>query len=771
MTRIGSKDYALLIATGFIFGVLAALLWPALDVWYASLATSTLLLCLRHPMWSKVVVLGWCVGQGWVWLYTQLFAVLEVPPACVKNPMVIEARVSDFVRRYPGFAGSTVQAAELELISISGANCRVLQGVRVYYTGARVLSLGDVIVGQVSLRSERGFANFGVDQRKAQAIALQRLASGRLHEIYSQKQAMRGLSYRRRSLSQTIHTHAHLSPAAAGVIAALVVADKRHIPDALKQASLRLGIGHVLVISGLHIALLAGFVGLVMRAVTRPLCWFVPWWVRRLCTQWAVLLLAFGYAQLAGWGLPTQRAVLALLFWLVASGFGRDGQPVRLFWWVLVWCLAVNPFAALLPAFWLSFGAVCVVLIASLVLNRWSGLKAYFAIHITICIAMWPVSLVFFGQASVLSIPANLIAVPVASVWLVPLSLLGASASLAGLNPLANQLWALAAWPIDALDAGLSAYSLAYGVWKTSLPSFVAAALTAMCLVWVTPLRLSYRLGVSLLAWSLIAYRPHPLGQDQARLWVFDVGQGSSMLLQVGARTLMFDLAGGVPGTVYHFDSTAAPIVKALNLARLDTLVLSHDDFDHVGGFYSPNFDLRWHRLITPSGAGELAQPCRPGRVERWEEGVTLRWLSGYQDVNGMSDNASSCVLKVDAFGYSILFMADLGKDQERDLVAYWRDELAADILIVGHHGSDTSSSATLLKWVKPRYAVISAGFNNPFGHPSAAVLKRLERADAQILNTAHTGALRFDWGRFEPLEWRATRAEWARFWQDNYSP
>jgi len=147
-----------------------------------------------------------------------------------------------------------------------------------------------------------------------------------------------------------------------------------------------------------------------------------------------------------------------------------------------------------------------------------------------------------------------------------------------------------------------------------------------------------------------------------------------------------------------------------------------------------------------------------------------LQWLSGGAYIGATSDNDSSCVLKLDAYGRSVLFTADLGKQKERDLVSYWRDELEADIFIVGHHGSNTSSSATLLKWVKPGYAVISAGFNNAFGHPSPSVLSRLNVTGAKVLNTAETGAIRFEWGRNEELSWLATREAWARFWQDNYS-
>jgi len=768
MTRFGSKDYALVAAVGFIIGVLGALLWRELKLWP--------LVCILMPLYfvpwtiARAAAIGCCIGQCWVWVNAHWFTELQVPDECLRTPLTVEAKVSDFVRLSPGFNDATVQSADLVLLSVSTPSCALLKRIRVYYTGPRNLSLGDVISGQVVLRPERGFANFSSDDRKAKAVALQRLASGRLRTIYGQRRATHGVDFWRNSLVTSIQSQTHLSVAAKGVIAALVVADKRFIPEPYKALSLGLGIGHLLVISGLHIALVAGLISVIMRVLLRPLCWFTPWWARGCTGDIVVLAVAFTYAQLAGFSLPTQRALFALIFWVVAGWLGRDGQPLRLFLWALVLCLVANPFVGLLPAFWLSFGAVFIVLFASIALTRLKGFTAYLATHVVICMAMWPASLVFFGQASVLSVPANIVAVPVASFWLVPLSLLGSAAQILAWEDWAKLLWSLGAVPVDAIEQWLNSNAFTYGTWKSNLPKGIGLFITASALLVLTPLRASYRAALVLLMVLLSVYRPLALDRNSARLWVFDVGQGSSMLLQIAGRSLLFDVAGGLPGAVYHFDSTAAPILQNIGLNQVDTIVLSHEDFDHMGGFYSPNFDLHWRRLVNPKGQGSRAQPCRPGRVEHWSDDVTLQWLSGGANDASESDNDSSCVLKVAAYGVSVLFMADVGKSKERDLVSYWGDQLNADILIVGHHGSNTSSSATLLKWVKPRYAVISAGFDNPFGHPNTEVVKRLNAAGALILNTADTGALRFEWGDSQPVTWQATRAHWARFWQDNYS-
>ncbi|MDG0979069.1 MAG: DNA internalization-related competence protein ComEC/Rec2 [Halieaceae bacterium] len=769
MTRFAPKDYAVIVALNFIFGVLVALLWREFEAFYVSLCLSGLLLYFFRAMALRLALFGWCVGQFWVWVYGQWLVELSPPSVCLNNSLTLQAKVRDFVDQYPGYNDTTVQRVELDIVSVSAPDCAVLKRIRVYYTGPRTLSLGDRIIGRVTLRPERGFANFSSDKRKAQAVALQRLATGRLEFVYSQQSASRGFDHWRYLLAQRIRNQADLSETAKGVIAALVVADKRYIPDVFQQTSLRLGVGHVLVISGLHIALVAGLAGVMARTMLRPLCWFVPFGVRQYLGDGFVLVTAMSYALLAGLSLPTQRAVLTLGFWLLAKNLGRDGQPFRLFGWALVICLAANPFSALLPAFWLSFGAVFMVLTSSAILARFAGARAFILGHVAICVAMWPTSLVFFGQASVLSIPANIVAVPVASLWLVPLSLLGTVALLLGFSGANAALWSWAALPLDLANHLLDATWLTLGVWQGAMPIGLAILLSVLWILLLTPLRPVWRAVLMALVALMLSLRSMPTSTDKARLWVFDVGQGSSMLLQVAGQSLLFDMAGGLPGRVYHFDYTAAPILHSLNITSLDTIVLSHQDFDHVGGFYSPNFNFGWRRLVSPDGNGEQGQFCRPGLVEHWGPEVSLQWLSGGVSTAG-SDNDSSCVLKVNAYGHSVLFMADVGKQTERDLVSYWREELAADILIVGHHGSDTSTSATLLKWAKPRYAVISAGFNNAFGHPSPAVIKRLNIAGATILNTSHTGALRFEWGRNDELHWLATRARWARFWQDNYS-
>ena len=715
-----------------------------------------------------VMLLGFAVSWLWVWCYSSFLVRLELPKECLNRDLFVEAEVADFPREMRRLGSDPFVQLSLRLRQIDLPVCRDIESARVYYSGDEILNLGDILTGTLELKPIRGFSNFSEDAQVAHAIGTQQLARGRLTEISSLRGSESHIAQARILLAERIDAQQTLEPTEKGVLKALVLGFKDDIPDDLRSTFSDLGIGHLLVISGLHVGFLGGVLILLLRWTLRPLCLWFPLSLNQGLIAFCAFVFVLYYAGLAGGSLPVIRATAAFGGWLLAGLIGRGGQPIRLFWWIVCIALAFNPFTSLLPSFWLSFGAVFVVLCAGVAVRRFPMRVRPVLTHTIVCLSVAPIGALYFQQMPLFSIPANLIAIPVVSFWVVPAAL-GASA----LELLVGSSWAAPLWRFASAPIGFSdrlGADASFGIQHTSGALVAALASLALLALWMP---ISWRWRCVCAGCLVIYWVPlNPLFKsDTATLTVFDVGQGSSALFETKGKRLLFDLAGGLPETFHVYDQTVAPFLLEQGVSKVSHVVVTHNDFDHSGGWFSQQFGLAYDHLVSAGGFLQESEPCTPGRVESWSSEVQLLWLSGFEASAGLSDNDSSCVLQIRAFGHTILLVGDLGKDHERALVRYWRERLKSDVLLVSHHGSNTSTSSTWLKWVQPSIALVSAGFNNHFGHPSRAVLKRLAEAGVCVLNTADTGAIRLTWSRTKPIRTATSRQTVRRFWQHNAEP
>jgi competence protein ComEC len=204
------------------------------------------------------------------------------------------------------------------------------------------------------------------------------------------------------------------------------------------------------------------------------------------------------------------------------------------------------------------------------------------------------------------------------------------------------------------------------------------------------------------------------------------------------------------------------PALRQLGVGHLDLLLLSHADKDHSGGAPAvfAGLPVREVRSGEPEKLPEqlAALPCIDDA--RWEwDGVEFRtWRWPFAP----DGNAASCVLKVSANGESLLLTGDIDIRSELALLVAGRP-LRSDWLLSPHHGSRSSSSSRFLRAVAPRAVLISRGRHNPYGHPHPLVLQRYRELPARVYDSAVSGALRVDLGRF--AEARGMRSE-ARFWR-----
>lgn len=528
----------------------------------------------------------------------------------------------------------------------------------------------------------------------------------------------------------------------AGLLTALAVGDNSRIQAQQWDDLLLTGTNHLMSISGLHVSLVAGIVyWLILR--------LLPAWVlRRVAAQplaaGCALIAAGLYAALAGFAVPTQRALVMLAVVLGAVVLRRPLQPVQALASALIVVLVIDPLAVLSPGFWFSFLAVAVIAYGySGRIGRGNLWWRFGRVHWLIALALFPLSLFLFQQTSLVSPLANLVLVPWVSLVVVPLVLLGVLL-LAVLPGVAQSLFNLAdfcmqlVWP---LLHGLAQWPLAK--WVQPAPS-LTAMLLAVCgvLLLLAPRGIPARwLGLVMLLPALTRPAPHP-GPGEFRATILDVGQGLSVLVQTQQHLLVFDA-----GPKFGEDSDAGermilPYLHHLGVTRLDKLMISNGDADHIGGAASLLAAMPIAELTGQDVDGlqhDHKTSCATGQSWQWD-GVGFYVL--HPDQAESRRNNYSCVLKVSNGHESLLIAADIEKRIEKRLLATQRASLRSDVLVVPHHGSNTSSTTDFIAAVQPEYALVSAGYLNRFGHPRPEVVARYLAAHSVVLNTAETGAI-----------------------------
>lgn len=556
---------------------------------------------------------------------------------------------------------------------------------------------------------------------------------------------------------------------AAALVTALTLGERSSFDDAHWRVLRRTGTTHLVAISGMHIGLLA--LG-------------VFWFVRRSCLwlpgaiaarDLGIAALASGavaavYAALAGFALPTQRALLmlAVALWVVTSR--RKVARFDGFAIALVLVLAFDPLASLTASFWLSFGAVALLLaLAGVQVPRFTrarsararGLGGYARLQWCLSLGLVPLVVVHFGELSFSAPFVNLAAIPWFSVVLVPAGLLALAGHAFGWSlPLFDALLGRAAdltWTVleHIADRPWAAMSLPEA---STLAALTGAAAVVCGLPWhALPGRRLAWLGLAPL---LVATRSGP-APGHLHMTVLDVGHGLAVLVETAGHRLLYD-AGPVSRS--GFDAGAELLVPVLARrpdAGLDLLIVGHGHSDHAGG--APAVLDAYpgaHVLRGPDVDALEGEVCRAG--QRWDwDGVEFAILHpppGFAP----RGNDSSCVLRVSTPRHRVLLTGDIERRAEAGLPAA---ELEADVVVVPHHGSATSSTAPFAAAVAPELAIVSAGFDNRWGFPRPEVRSRWASVGADMVVTGESGAVEVRLGE-GALELSTERAVRRRYWR-----
>ncbi len=554
-----------------------------------------------------------------------------------------------------------------------------------------------------------------------------------------------------------------------GMIQALSIGERQGMDTEQWTVLRRTGTGHLMAISGLHIGLVATAVffvtrrlwGLAGRAALK-----VP---APKAAAVSALAAAAAYAALAGFAIPTRRALVMLMVVMGAVLLQRELRPGNGLALALLAVLLTDPLAVLEPGFWLSFGAVTLIVFAMAHRPlargwwwRWGRLQWVLAVGLA------PLTLAWFGGVPLISAPANLIAVPWVGLMVVPLVLAGVLVSI---------LWTQAGTALLTMAARLLEWLWTPLAWLSELPmAHWTPADVPMELLWalfpavvllLAPRGLPGRWLGAVLLLPVCLYTPErpPLGGFW--LTVLDVGHGLAAVVETANRVIVFDTG---PRYSSRFDAGSgivAPFLRGRGYRRMDLLVVSHGDSDHAGGVRGLLGELPAGRVLSgdvEALAVPVAGACREGMEWSWD-GVRFRFLNPPRAV-AVDENEGSCVLSVEGKGGRLLLTADIERGTERRLVAEYGAGLAADVLLVPHHGSGTSSTRAFVDAVSPALALVPVDHNHRFGLPREEVLQRYRRAGAAVFQTGQCGALTV---RVEPDSGvaapRAYRLRARRYW------
>ncbi len=736
---------ALALLSGVLFFQFLSSLPPPVLAW---LFLPVLTMAWLFPQWRPLALMF--AGFGWAWWVAAGMLAQQLPAELEGVDVGVEGVIVSLPDR--DAARSRFQFEVERLITPGGAAAgpgRVL--LSWYARPPPELRAGERWHFTVRLKRPHGMLNPGGFDYEAWLFRHRLRATGYVREKGDNRLLLadagsQAVNRLRQSLSHGLDT-ALAGREFGGIVAALALGERQHISQEQWRTLIATGTNHLVAISGLHVGLVAGLVFFIARRL-----WLL--WPR-LTLRWpapkaaavAAMAAALAYAALAGFSVPTQRALIMVAVVMAGLLLQRRVRPVHALAAALLLVLLWDPLAVMEAGFWLSFAAVAIIFYGMggrLAPRGWWW--RWGRVQLLVAIGLLPLMLILFQRVSLAAPLANIVAVPWVSFVVVPLSLMGT---------LLLEPWpALAAFVLLLADGALGMLwplldGLAQGPfaqWTQHVPPLWAMAPAALgVMLLLAPAGMPARwLGVVLLAPLFAVVPPRP-AQGEAWLTLLDVGQGLSAVVRTARHSLVFDTGPAFSEDFDAGDAVLVPYLRAEGISRVDMLIVSHGDRDHIGGLDSLLAQTSVTALLSSVAdkleqRGVAASNCQAGQHWEWD-GVRFEMLYPFPDM-GSRGNDASCVLRVSTAGAALLLPGDIEKRSEQALLARSPAALRADVLVAPHHGSNTSSTSAFLAAVRPRYALFPVGYRNRYGFPKPAVVARYAALDAARLASDRRGAI-----------------------------
>lgn len=747
------------VAIAFSAGAAALLGMPAVG---AHAVAPFAALCAASFVRRRPVLAAVCAGLAWTQLLASGWLDGAWPCARDREPVTVTGRIAAPALEREGRTDFDLDVIEAEPAADAPRRVRVA-----WYESTGVPRPGEVWRLQLRLRCRHGFVNPCAPDRDL-ALLRERIDAtayvvGKSAPVRLTPPAERPVERLRGRIADGIAQAVAEGPSAA-VLQGLAVGVRGAIPEQLWDAFAITGIAHLIAISGLHVTGCGVAVLALLRLCRRAHSTGLP----RIGTgseSAVVVAVTAGYAVLSGGSVPALRTLAMFAVFALLRVLRRTWplhQSLALAGLVLVAC---DPLALTSAGFWLSFVATAALCAVSVQQAQWrSRLVAFAKAQLAVTTLLTPVLAATFGRISLVAPLVNAVAIPVFSLALLPAILAGTVLTAAAPEAAAT-LWRMLAvildraWPLLEAVAAWPKASFSPAVQPGVVVAATGLALFAAQVLPITGLRCAAACMAGAL---LIGNAPRP-PEGGYVLTAMDTGQGLATVIETARHTLVFDT-----GPRWQSGNAAAkvallPYLRGRGVRNIDVLVVSHDDADHAGGADALRLALPIEFTMSAEHSRLRADAtCRRGDSWRWD-GVEFRVMHPPSGFEG-SDNDRSCAIVVAGRGGSALLLADPEAAAEAEILPHVG---AADVVLVPHHGSRSSSSPALVAAASARVAIVSAGFGNRWDMPDAGVVARWRQAGTSVLVTADEGAIRAE---FPPqpghVAVAAERRENRRWWR-----
>jgi competence protein ComEC len=542
---------------------------------------------------------------------------------------------------------------------------------------------------------------------------------------------------------------------AAAVLMAVGVGGRHFITREQWQRYAATGVSHLMAISGLHIGLAAGGV------------FFLSWFVLALVCRRSNIkdraaliaaIAAFAYAELSGFAVPAQRALLMTVIFVIAGLIRRQVSAARLLAICALVILLCNPLAILAPGFKLSFAAVAILFwhldvsrIPPIVIDNrliallFNGARRLSSTQSALLFGLFPLTALLFDRVAVVAPLVNLLALPVFNFITVPACLLGLILDGPFLAA-GNVALDVAHWSIGiVLWVVRHAADVPFANFHIARPQGLIVVVYLLVSLWsLLPPGWPGRQLALVAALATILYRPPPPPQECVDLHVLDVGQGLALFMQTHGHAAVFDAGPSFRGGADTGRLVLVPFLRSKGIDTLDMLIVSHADQDHAGGVRSLTEEVEVRTLLGGESLDDIDMPqshCRTSKQWHWD-GIDFAIIHP-SELGRWQGNNASCVLEVRIANHTVVLTGDIESPVET-LLARNGAISQADIVLIPHHGSRTSSSDLFVSTVRPKVAIVSAGFENRWGFPKQDIVSAWTNAGAEVLNTATSGAISY---------------------------
>jgi competence protein ComEC len=755
----------------FITGIYCLLQFPYLpSLWLLGLLPVSFVLSRYHFSFNLLFCL--IFGFSWALVSAHLKMNDELNENIENETVFIKGEIASLPEFYDDHVRFLINIDEVS--NLSGEQFTSPGLVRLsWYKNDAVLAPGESWQLKVKLKRPYSFMNSGGFDYEAWMMRQGIKATGYVKQDSQNKKLADTNHYVIERLRYQVaeRLKSYIDKPLLGFVLALTLGDRSQLSPEQWQILHETGTSHLVAISGLHLGLIAGFIYFFSSFIWRRFYCLTQTMPAPMFASIMAFIGALIYALLAGFSLPTQRALIMIAVFLVAILNARRLLMTNVICIALVLVLLIDPFALIAADFYLSFFAVISILyLTRFRINLYHNVIRWVNLQCLLSLALLPILIFWFKQIPLYSVLANLVVIPVIGFLVLPLSLMALVFLFP--SPVVSQYVYFLIEKINNYYWTYLEYlsELNNSVIPIAAPTFYSLLLVIVgVMILIMPKGLPARYLGFFFFLPLLFPVSKKLNNGEFEFNLLDVGQGLSAVVQTKEHVLVYDTGANYSPRFNIGDAVVKPYLREKGIKDISLLMISHGDNDHIGGAKAVINNFKVDKVLT-SAPEKMKQRfsdqeiniCHAGQHWQWD-GVYFEIL--HPDENSHFDgNNGSCVLKVSSNTGSVLLTGDIEKEAEASLVKQYGNYLDVDALLVPHHGSKTSSTKAFISTVSPKYALIPAGYNNRFGFPKKDIMDRYDAEAVKTFISYETGEISFNF-RDEGLQIDEFRTKNRRFW------